>query len=855
MAAFNPPLRASSRTGGADDAARLCEKGCQRPAFAAYSTCCTHCEGPEGPHAGDCAKKVELTGRRVNTPTVKNLGSMVIVRCISAKLFRSFDKFGRMDPFAVVDWFYSDGNVVTVGRTRSAWGQHMSPKWEHCCKAVHYSGSGGGDKVRFQVLEENFGGLGKPTFCGEQTVDVDMLVAGARMVGPGLMRSQPQPVELYKRGEKTESILVQLVVHLESAGSPMQSEFTSAEESKFESPVKRIGVSGGTAPFFSLLLKEPQGQRFGDYWIGKDLSRAMDEVQFYEKCLKLGRSTTGEMQSLLHFMFEYAGVLDTTAEGEEGSELQLLVLENLRHRRAGLRLLDIKVGEKTAAANWKGKSRLAALRQGLIDEHTNSQAEGFRLEGFDGQNPVLISMDPLLDFGGEEGHGKSTQKKARRIMLQRLPAAEIFMHFLDMHHYAEPGASVVRCGTELLEVVLSEICKQLVQLAMACRKCEAPQPLGSEHRLLRKWIGSSVALGFDDAFVEDQAHVDGRGFGTAEAALRKSVLVKIFDWGRSELNTLRDHPELTPEEQNDRLYFWRLYVGGIDRLAWEAVRAYRHRFGNPHGWQRVQLAVYDFDSLTESDFMGQVTVDLVDMAETTMPLLSAKREPVMGKDGNATITFSIRWQRHEPSSRLQGAWQVRVVSASNLPVCDGFWASISPASSRALGGFSDPFVHITAMSDDHAYRFKQSTSIKVKNLHPEWNETFELPVARAEHAAPEVIIGSPKVVDFPPDLTLPAVCYTVEDSKVETEAMTLWRKMLNTICGRQFHSFLGSGIWLFDDSTDPASRGQELTEDMLQSRKGYALVQVANLGLLLSPDGSLEPMTVTSQYVREQFDK
>ena len=38
----------------------------------------------------------------------------------------------------------------------------------------------------------------------------------------------------------------------------------------------------------------------------------------------------------------------------------------------------------------------------------------------------------LLPSTGEEGHGKSTQKKARRIMLQRLPAAEIFMHFLDM---------------------------------------------------------------------------------------------------------------------------------------------------------------------------------------------------------------------------------------------------------------------------------------------------------------------------------------------------------------------------------------------------------------------------------------
>ena len=32
-------------------------------------------------------------------------------------------------------------------------------------------------------------------------------------------------------------------------------------------------------------------------------------------------------------------------------------------------------------------------------------------------------------------------------------------------------------------------------------------------------------------------------------------------------------------------------------------------FGNPHGWQRVQLAVYDFDSLTESDFMGQAGLD------------------------------------------------------------------------------------------------------------------------------------------------------------------------------------------------------------------------------------------------------
>ena len=45
---------------------------------------------------------------------------------------------------------------------------------------------------------------------------------------------------------------------------------------------------------------------------------------------------------------------------------------------------------------------------------TDAKAEGFRLEGFDGQTPVLLSMDPLLDIGGEEGHSKSTQKKAGR---------------------------------------------------------------------------------------------------------------------------------------------------------------------------------------------------------------------------------------------------------------------------------------------------------------------------------------------------------------------------------------------------------------------------------------------------------
>lgn len=61
----------------------------------------------------------------------------------------------------------------------------------------------------------------------------------------------------------------------------------------------------------------------------------------------------------------------------------------------------------------------------------------------------------------------------------------------------------------------------MVSLTVACCSLQSPQ----------KWIGSSVALGFDDAAAE--AHESGSGFSPEEEArLRQSVLVKIFDWGR-----------------------------------------------------------------------------------------------------------------------------------------------------------------------------------------------------------------------------------------------------------------------------------------------------------------------------------
>jgi len=37
----------------------LCERGCGRPAFARFTTCCTLCQGPEGPHKRSCVTKCQ----------------------------------------------------------------------------------------------------------------------------------------------------------------------------------------------------------------------------------------------------------------------------------------------------------------------------------------------------------------------------------------------------------------------------------------------------------------------------------------------------------------------------------------------------------------------------------------------------------------------------------------------------------------------------------------------------------------------------------------------------------------------------------------------------------------------------
>jgi len=303
-------------------------------------------------------------------------------------------------------------------------------------------------------------------------------------------------------------------------------------------------------------------------------------------------------------------------------------------------------------------------------------------------------MDPLLDLG-MTGNAKMA-KKALRVMLQRMPAAEMLLHWLDLHQ--EPSdvpnekLKLQLCTTEVAEIVCHEAVRSLCGLAVACRRSPVPQ----------KWIGSSVGLGFDSGSLPQR-----KG---GEEEVRKSTLVCIFDWGRSELNTMNKHMQLSEKDQLDRGEFWRYYMGGIDCLAWEAARAYQHRF-----------------SCSKNDFIGRLCVPVEETPETCADLNSKDGNHVVGDygwRGSATLTYSITWRPFPQPSRMKGAWRVHLIRAQHLPRQD----------KMQLRTTSDPMCEITACAADPKglLCLRQVSSVKVRHLDPEWGETFDLPVANVE---------------------------------------------------------------------------------------------------------------------------
>ncbi|KAK3272648.1 hypothetical protein CYMTET_19069 [Cymbomonas tetramitiformis] len=227
----------------------------------------------------------------------------------------------------------------------------------------------------------------------------------------------------------------------------------------------------------------------------------------------------------------------------------------------------------------------------------------------------------------------------------------------------------------------------------------------------QKWVGSSVALGFDVG-----TPWSSTTRSRSEAEVRRGVIVNVFDWGRSELNTVPKHCHLRKSEQDNRAKYWQYYRGGVYKLAYEAARLYHHWFGNgSQRWEAVIVAVYDFDSQTKDDLIGTVSLPL---AATD----GAQQAQLLDKEGRAAgnLTYSIEFWTASPGSRLAGAWRVGLVAASDL------------ASHDQIDQSSDPFAKVTATTWDTGneaiFRPQFQTCVAKATLSPAWGEVFEVPI-------------------------------------------------------------------------------------------------------------------------------
>ena len=811
--------------------------------------------------------------KKGNTESPPSPSSGVVILVIdieSARLTKNNQIFGvgKMNPFVTLSVSSSskqedeaeesnaNGSIVLT-RTPTHWGAHKDPVWFHACPRIATDSTNNANKtyitmtsntvLSFTVYNDSQTRLHAPQEIGCHQISVQALAEQAQTSKHGsLGRACGVQVPLVARdvklisrigskssGEDTENSSVgslQLQVKVKDMESFRQTSSNTSitstsgmitsnstddimkqvDPSWFESPAVRLGVSGGTAPFFKLSLSEKGLQKVSEqhqrqaltsdvtlpspsesYYIGKDLSHAEDEREFYEQILQIqaeGGERDGGVGLLAPFMFDYLGVLETITTDSDGDDntnkegqqetRQLLVMQNLRNNYRTFRMLDLKMGQQTAQGGWQGKSKVAAFRQSLLDGITNSRTEGYRLEGFDGSPNTIDSMDPWLDLlstkteahqDNNVDHGTETEtdtnngvifapkttlwghrvtksdiKKAKRFMLQTMTGAEILRYLMDMHldqpmevpHDIEFSATN-SCSTnqyqatEVAAIVLHELVGKLLHLAVTCQRVEVPQ----------KWIGSSVALGYDGGLFPSRnlnATTD-TNTATGEQLIRSKVIVKVFDWGRSELLTRRRFNAMTVAEQDDRQRFWNNYKNGIAKLAYNAARSYYHHFTNAGKWTQLTLRIMDFDSLSRDDYLGQVIIGLPDPSDTSaVKALQTPRPYQLSGYRRGTISgkvhCSISWLSFPNESRLCGSWRVTIQRAEELPAMDP-------------NNLSDPYCvviardnireHYNSKKTTQSYRreLRQVTCIKARSLNPEWNETIDVPIVKEGHAS------------------------------------------------------------------------------------------------------------------------
>lgn len=531
---------------------------------------------------------------------------------------------------------------------------------------------------------------------------------------------------------------------------------STAPADPFLTPLPALGRSGGTAAFFRASYREgatdPEARISRDYYIAKDLSRAKDEVTFYEFSKQIANMPGYE---ILRWMTPYRGVVRCPCEVEEGKPpkpVDVMIIRNGRDGYVNCRMLDIKIGQVTAVAGWQGKSAFKAwMQSNTIDAHTNSAGQGFRLEGFDNPPETLRSFEELLTDQSLIGATVKPQK-VKRFNLQRMTACQFMSLFLDVHQvqavsrksgggsaypssasgakaspapvpYPEPG---LLCRLETAELVLLSCIEELAGLVAACRAVPVPQ----------QWIGSSVMLCFDSGSRPSRGVLE-RGPGKWGVSR-----THIFDWGRSELNVAAAHTRLEAEKQAEREKYWGFYCGAIAKLLFDCCSLYVARYWHPK--KSIALTVWDKDQFTPDDFVGTVALPVpapggclsdkyglhnYDGSAVTSGFL---------RGTSATLAASVKPFPLMPLSRFQHAYTVTVHKAENLPSKD----TMSPNDSfvEVVGFPEDPKVVLEGCKRPEVQNLLRMgahlTSLQIDQQVPRWDEEFEIGALSEEAKRP-----------------------------------------------------------------------------------------------------------------------
>mmetsp|Transcript_25900 Transcript_25900/g.72270 ORF Transcript_25900/g.72270 Transcript_25900/m.72270 type:complete len:680 (-) Transcript_25900:14-2053(-) len=496
---------------------------------------------------------------------------------------------------------------------------------------------------------------------------------------------------------------------------------TEAEDQRSgpcEQPPEQPPAAKNEALFPALCAAPP----YGEVWIGKDLSQAFDELEFYDEALQL-RGEDG--WDVFDYLADYHGVLWNTCCVSADLRVRstdMLVFRSPMEGLARPRLLNLEVGPRTSA--------LQLSRCTLYDYATTARQESIRIEGFLAPPNYIASEEPSCDSKGW-AWGEASQPRAQRAELQKLMVADAIAAFADLREAVSeerlwPGAE--RCTTpktcgdafsehflgpsEYSELVVHSLISEVVSLLRACARVPTPQ----------KWLGTSVCLIIDVGAAPPRRNPEI----SMDDWVAARVKLRIAGWGRSMVSCPTRPSFKDVLQDNDVL--WVIYQESVGWILWEAARFYFHSFC-VQKWHELQFEVYAQKRKGVDQLVGRATFRLAEHSGNVqrffLPLMRGgpSGAQLHGDDGMPSqIVITLSFATFPKPSRLNGAWHVWVMECLNLPPpatrgkSQGLYVR-TVAEGQPSGGCGAGF-HVAHRTRSVPYASG-----------PSWKDQFEFPVA------------------------------------------------------------------------------------------------------------------------------